>query len=700
MEPGNLATVDKVRMRLERIFRHRVVRLLRVVLPILVIVLIAVPGWNYYARIAHKAASPRTEAKLPLGVSVRTDGFTHLSSEGGRTRFTVHAKQSLGYKDDKYILQDVDVIVYGATEQDPARNIRGKNCTYDQATNNFTCRGNVEVDLDEHTIVRTDNLIYNHQDGIVIAPESATIERDGGRGRSDSFEYIMNTGLLKLKGNVYIQTQDHVEVETGAALFQQKENWITMSSGVFIKSPNGWIRGSAGRVDLEPGTYKPKLITVENNVTAESRPVAQKEVWKLRAGWMEAVVSPSGSVQQVKTREDVEIEKISTDAPQRLSGARVDAILKDGKVDEIEANDKSRMIMGSDRTIESSRIWTNASGSMRTAENSVLIVGDSTIRGREFVIENGAEFVTFNTARRATLKTQNDQESASDQTRARFESRTNTLLELVQTGNFQFRTPQYQGRAQSGRFEEGGTVVVLEGSPVVNDSQKRLEASQIRVNQKDNSFVATTNVSTLMNSSGEGNDRVLVKSSRAEGGANSMLYLGNVQLWRGDAYIRTDRLNASGQGQQNTSVHAEGGPGGRVQSYLQNIRATSDTLDYDDARGVIRYLGHVHAQKQDMILDTPDLTATLQSGNVSQIVATGGVTATRTDQQGSGERAVYDAATDVVTLTGNNAQVRDKERGLIQGSSVTMKNKGQTAQADGGDGKRTITKHPIKTDKR
>src|SRR5262249_46598043 len=192
----------------------------------------------------------------------------------------------------------------------------------------------------------------------------------------------------------------------------------------------------------------------------------------------------------------------------------------------------------------------------------------STIEGREFVIENGEDVVMFRTARRATLKKDQDQESSADQTNARFDSRTNMLLELVQTGNFQFRTPQYQGHAQSGRSEDGGNIVTLEGQPVVKDSENQLEAAQIRLNEKDNSFVATKNVSPLMKNSDE---PVLVKAARAEGASDSMLYTGNVQLWRGDTYVKAERLTASGD-EQNSKVHAESPGGARVRSNLQNVR--------------------------------------------------------------------------------------------------------------------------------
>ena len=680
-------------MRLERIFTYRIIRLLQVLLPVLLISLIAVPAWNYYARLTNKIDSPRNGVKLPSGVSVRTEGFTYSSSEGGRTRFVVHAKQSLGFKDEKYILQDVDVTIYGTSDQEPARTIRGDKCIYDQSTNDFTCSGKVEMRFDELTKVRTEHVIYNHRDGIVTAPQPATMEKNGTTGSANSFEYAMNTGLLKMNGDVKIRTASALAIETGAALFQQKENWTRLDGGLVIRSANGWIRGGKGRASLRPGTYQPQTITIEDDVTAESQSKTAPEVWKLRASWLEATLSETGAPQRIRTRGTVELEKSARNSYQRLTGNEIDTDLKDGKIDVLEARQNALMALGPDQTLEASEIWTNAAGSVKTRDASVLKVGDSTIQGREFVIENGEKEVTFTTLRHATLKKkEGGLESSSEQTRARFESGTNMLLELVQSGNFQFRTPQYEGRAQSGRFVEGGAVVTLEGAPVVSDSQQRLEAEQIRVNQKDNSFIATNNVSTLLKNPKQ---PVLVKAARAESGPDSVLYTGNVQLWRGDVYIRAELLRASGQDRQKGKLHAEGGPKRQVQSTMQNIRTTSDTLDYDDETGLVRYLGHVLAKKQDMILETPDMAVHFRDNNVTEIVASGGVVVSRADQRGTGDRAVYDAATDVVTLTGKSAQVRDKEHGLIQGAKLTIEKRGQKALVEGGNGERTVTKHTI-----
>ena len=681
-------------MNLERVFIHRLVRVLRVLLPLVVVGLAAVPAWNYLVRRAQKGSeSIRSGTQLPRNVSVHTEGFTFSRTEGGRTLFTIHAKSNLGLKGNKGVLEDVDVIVYGSTENEPPKKIRGRQCTYDQETNDFQFDGNVEAQLDQKTFVRSEELIYTHRDRTVVSPQRATVKQLGTTGYADRVEYALESGLLRLTGHVKIQTAEHAEVETESALFQQKENWTTLTGGVSVKSQNGWIHGTRGRAELVPETYKPKTITVEGDVTAESRSQAGRELWKIRAAWMETAVSSNGTAERVKTRGNVELEKISGETHQRLTGSEIDAQFNEkGGAEIIEARQNARMVFGPDQTLESNVIRSDAAGSVQTFDTSTLRLGDSTIQGREFTIQNNEDIVNFSTLRRADLQS-GDRLSAADRTTARFDGHTNMLLELVQSGNFQFRDPQYQGRSATARFEDGGAVVILEGAPVVTDSEKRLEAEQIRLNQRENSFAATKNVRIVTKNS---DGQVLVKAARAEGNAEMMRYTGNVQLWRGDVFIKADRLEAAGHEKQNLRVHAEG----NVQSILQAVRATSEKLDYDDTSSSAHYLGNVHAQKQDMIVESPDVTVRFRDNNVTDITAVGGVRAVRGGQRGTGEWAVYDAATDSVTLSGKNAQVRDQEHGLTQGARLVMKKNGETVSVEGGIGERTLTQHPVSNNKK
>jgi lipopolysaccharide transport protein LptA len=276
-------------------------------------------------------------------------------------------------------------------------------------------------------------------------------------------------------------------------------------------------------------------------------------------------------------------------------------------------------------------------------------------------------------------------QTSGDQTEGRFDSKTNSLVELVQSGNFRFSEGGRQGSAGRARFENGGETVVMEGSPVVTDAQMRVEGGQIRIDLKGNSFEATRNVKTLTRSSAE---PVLVTAGQAQGGADNIVYTQGVQLWRGTAYVRAERLEVSSR---DNSLHAQG----FVRSTVEGIRATSEKLDYDDAAGVAHYTGSVRAEKQGVVLETQDMTARLRDKDVDQIVATGEVTVTQGDRRGRGEQAVYELKTESVVLTGENAEVYDKEQGIVRGTRLLMSTKGDTMTVEGGKQSRSVTRHTV-----
>ena len=672
-------------MLLERIFIHRLIRLLRVAIPILLAAFIAIPAWNYVSRRGEKSQLQRAE-ELPNNLAARTEGFTFSRTEGGKTLFTIHARTNFGFKDNKYMGEDVDVIVYGTTESESARRIRAKSCSYDQESGDIRFAGDVEFQFDEKTQGHTQELSYNHRDRTVTSSQRTFIEQPGSiTGEADRLDYEMNTGLLKLDGNVHIQTAANTRLETGSAVFQRNENWATLRGGVFLKSETGWIRGSSGRADLEPQTYKAKTIVVDGDVTGESKAQNAQDAWKMHAARVEASISPASKPERVKARGKVELDRLLSDSRQVLSGDEIDATLDEaGKVDFLEARQDAQMILGADQTLRSNRIRTTLAGLVETADDSVLQMGDSTVEGRDFYIQRG-DIVTFSTTRRANLRS-GERQSSADRTEARFDSRTNTLLELVQTGNFQFRDEQFEGVAQKARFEEGGSVVTLDGSPVVTSSQMRLDAGQIRLNQSNNSFIALRNVNTLTKKTDE---PVLVKAARAEGAEDTIVYRDSVQLWRGSAYIKAGRLEVSSK---DNRLHAQG----RTQSNFDGIRAVSDKLDYDDGLGIAHYVGNVRAQKQGMVLETNDMTVKRREKDVAEVVAIGGVVVSRRGQRGTGEQAVYDAAADTITLTGKNAEVQDRQHGTVEGARLVMKSDGETVVVESGPGKRTVTKHTVK----
>src|SRR5262245_21658068 len=73
-------------MRLERLHVHQFIRVLRVVLPLVVITLIVIPSWNYWSR-RQQPKRTFTPKDLPKDIAVRTDNFSLSRAKGGRTLF-------------------------------------------------------------------------------------------------------------------------------------------------------------------------------------------------------------------------------------------------------------------------------------------------------------------------------------------------------------------------------------------------------------------------------------------------------------------------------------------------------------------------------------------------------------------------------------------------------------------------------------
>ncbi len=660
---------------------HRLVRALRIVIPALLVMLIGLAAFSYWSRRDQQAVAPRAQI-LPQDLAVLTEGFTFSRTEGGRTLFSIKAKTNLGFTDNRYMLEDVEVIVNGATVDDPVQHVRSKTCSYDEAVNDIRFTGAVELQLDDRTWVRTEEMTYNHGNRLIASGQRTTLDQVGSlTGEANQFEYALGAGLLKLVGNVKVKTTSGASLDAGAATFHKAEGWAAVEGGVHLESAGSWLKGARGRALLEPESFKPRTIVIEESVTGESREDGGNDIVRLRASWLEAALSTSGALVRVRTRGEAELQKLAATGPQTLTGGEMDAMFdSSNRLSMLEARQNARMTFGPDRSLRASRIWSNGAGAVSTEEESVLQVGEALIEGKQFTIQQG-EMVTFATRNRATIRSNNRRTSA-DQTEARFDSRNNQLIELEQSGNFQFNEGERKGRAASARFEDGGNVVALRGSSVVSDSEMHLEADQIRLNQSGNSFIATTNVKTLTKN---GAEPVLVSAGRAQGDANRVVYTSGVRLWRENAYIQADRLEAS---KADNVLRADG----NVQSTFDTVRTTAGKLRYDDRRRTAYYTENVRVQKQDLQIDTREMTIKLGENEVEEILARGDVVVVSHERQARGDEAIYDARNDRVILTGKNAQVFDKNQGLVEGSRLVMDAKGDRISVEGDQNRRAAAK--------
>jgi LPS export ABC transporter protein LptC len=713
-------------MALRRIATHRAIRILRVVLPIVVFILIAILARNYWGRLRRAPPREARAQDLPQDIAALMNGFTHSFTKGGKTLFTVKAQSVSEFKDHKAVFRDVAVTVYGREDGEASRSVRSDECSYDEQTGIIRFAKNVNAQLDEKTFARTEELTYNQHDAIIASTMPTQFEQPGViRGTADGgLEYESNSGLLRLAGKVHIEHASGSILEGDGATFQSKQNWATVSEGAYLRFPNGWVRGKSARAELEANTYHVKSVVVDGAVTGESSTTDQAgghrpSQWKVRSNWLQATMSPAtANIDHLVMRDNVRVDKISADSTEVLTGAEVEATLDPkGRIDAAIAR-RNAKVEGSDRTLTADLIWTDASETLTTEGKSLLRTSDSTlegsnftversrvitqaesklttkdylIQGRNFTIERG-QVLTFSTPFHATVSA-GERQSSADATHAEFDSKDNRLIKLVQTGHFRFTEGDRNGEAGKAVLTDAGDTIELEGSPIakVSDPQMTLKAQRIRMNQKTNGFVAIGQVWTYSTAQTE---PVIVSAERADGTEDNFDYSGHVQLWRGDAHIKADRIQGSSK---DNKFRAEG----NVWSKMDLFEASSQKLDYTstgDAQ-TAHYTGRVRATKKDprgaMKLNSEDLTLDINEGEVRTAHATGGIDLTQALRRGSGDDAVYDAKADTVTLTGKNAVVNDPKQGEVRGTRLLVRNGGDVAIVEGPPAGRVVSKFKV-----
>ena len=540
---------------------YRATRILSWVLPVVILTFISIAAWSYRNRPADVQAWGHHTDELPSNLTVSTNGLQYEVSEGPRKVFMVNANKMLGFKDKRKLLEGVAVVIYAQKPGDPDRQIRGDQCTHDEETNQVVCNRNVSVELEPGTIAHTDTLSYEPSSGLIYSPVKTSLSRTGEMsGTSGKMQYFVNTGLMRLTENFDIRLDRGGGLRGGAAVFQYKENWVTVSDGVEVTSTNGRIHGGSGRSELLPGTYHPKKVTVESNAGVEA------PSFTVDSDWLESELSDTGTIEHVLARGNVRAERKSVRDDRKgnasegdslngtLTGPEVEAWLQNGVLRSVEARQRPMFDSGASGTLNASekiRIEPSGAkaGALRTEGVSKFERDGLTIDGRDFAIDMREDVheQIFNTAARATLKSAG-LETTADTTLARFDTSTKTLSRLEQSGNVTFKEDKGGRTGSSGKLtvSEAGDRIEMEGnSPTVTDAQGTLYSRKISLDRKRESFIGDGNVRMI--TKGSSSKPVVIQGNHVEGqwgGENAQLdYTGKVQMYPPDgSKIQGDRL--------------------------------------------------------------------------------------------------------------------------------------------------------------
>jgi lipopolysaccharide export system protein LptA len=611
----------------------------------------------------------------------------------------------LSFKDNRTVMEDVEVLIYAQRAADPDRRIRGGECSHDRITNHIVCNRQVSVELEPGTIAHTEQLLYEHSGGVISSPVHTRLVRTGEMtGNAGRMEYFVNAGLMRLSDRFEINLARGGGMSGGNGEFHSRENWAAVSQGLNITSGTGRMYGDSGRAELLPGTYRPKKVTVDGKATTEA------PSFTVRSDWLQSDLSDAGDIEHVIARGNVRAErKVPGDSAQGASGAEslngtlagpeVEGWLEYGNLKVVEARQNPTFESNTSGTLEASdsiRIEPSGkSGSLTTRGVSNFKRDGLTVDGSNFAItvKDDSNEQVFNTSARATL-TAAGLTTTANTTNANFDTRAKTLTSMFQTGNVTFKEEKGGRTGSSGRLtvrDSGNRIEMEEGNPELTDAQGTLNASKIMLDRKAESFTGEGGAGKIrMVSRTSGSRPAIVLARRVEGrlgGENPRVeYTDGAEMYPGDdSKIEASKLTLFPKDKRVEAV-------GKVRSLTTGQEVTADELQFRNAAEgpqVAYYKGNVSVsgdfvrpkseknpsdRKVHLSLRSNDLEIHSRDGSLSRIIARGAVDMVQGVQKGHGNFMEYDVVTGALLLTGtaaSPAEVSDGER-TFRGCSVQI----------------------------
>jgi lipopolysaccharide transport protein LptA len=307
---------------------------------------------------------------------------------------------------------------------------------------------------------------------------------------------------------------------------------------------------------------------------------------------------------------------------------------------------------------------------------------------------------------------------------ALFDVGTQTLREVWQTGNFQYRDEDRQASADQAQYETETQSLVLLGHPQVWDANSHVKCQKITIDTRTDTSTGEGRVQAVHqpNPTPGGTPaetrplptNVLADRMVARRQSQTVHYEGHVRAWQGtdvvessalDVYRLYRRVNSGSQvvtsflqpaalvRDQNITPH------GKTEMHPVTVRA--DILEYLDQGRRARYKGNVALVTEGTTLRSDRLDVyftqggTVEGSEVDRAEATGHVQVTQPARVGTGENAEYFAGPGKIVLTGGPPVLSDEEKGSTTGQRLTFFIHDDRLFVDGGEQSPSLSRHRV-----
>jgi lipopolysaccharide export system protein LptA len=316
------------------------------------------------------------------------------------------------------------------------------------------------------------------------------------------------------------------------------------------------------------------------------------------------------------------------------------------------------------------------------------------------------------------------QETSADRLEATFDTATQTLREVRQSGHFEFRDGDRQASAQEGSYVAATQILTLTGHPEVWDTDSRVRCERIDFSLPNDVAKGQGKVQATQFPGGgqrreEGRradpTNVLADRFTADRRSQVMHYEGHVRAWQGvdviessalDVY-RTQRRLSSGfqvltshlQPASLVAGKATSSPGPQGEARPATVRA--DMLEYFDEGRKAAYRGNVRLQTENTTLEATRMDVyfspgeTAEQSQIERAIADGQVRVLQPGRQAQGQHAEYYAAPGKIVLTGGPPSLYDVQKGFTTGQRLTFFTCDDRLLVDGGERSPSVSRHRV-----
>jgi lipopolysaccharide export system protein LptA len=177
----------------------------------LAVVIAAFLGSAHYLS-RHRLALP---ARFGVNIVSETNGYTYSQSVQGKTVFTIHAAKAVEHTDNKIVLHDVSIALYGE-KQDRNDRIYGDEFEYDKKAGVVRATGLAHIDLQAADAggghdsaasakvlhVTTSGLVYLEKLGVAATNEYIEFQAGAMTGHATGADYSRDSGVLTMHSAV------------------------------------------------------------------------------------------------------------------------------------------------------------------------------------------------------------------------------------------------------------------------------------------------------------------------------------------------------------------------------------------------------------------------------------------------------------------------------------------------------------------